>query len=284
MQIPTHSIQEIATSGIILKQVRDGDVAPNGELALHVGEAHRDNYYVFFFLESGDVRLLIDFKEHHIRAGTLGCVFPGQVHHLGMASHRVSGWAMCLDTLFIKDEWKAIFEKVSVSKNPLLVPDNETRNDLQGCFELLNRKMQSDLPDPPLVYALATALAGLMAELFRQQQATVFNKRLMSITLTFKTLVDVHLKTEKSPTQYASLLHLSPTYLNEAVKTITGFSAGYWILHAVVLEAKRQLFYTDKHIKEIARELGYEDAAYFTRVFSRLSGMSPTLFRTNYRK
>jgi AraC-like DNA-binding protein len=37
-------------------------------------------------------------------------------------------------------------------------------------------------------------------------------------------------------------------------------------------------------IKEIAFELGYDDPAYFTRLFTKLSGMSPTLFRANYRE
>jgi AraC-like DNA-binding protein len=285
-KIPTHKIHEISASGILLKHVRDGDAAQDGELVLHVGEAHRDNYYVFFFLESGDVHMLIDFKEHHIQNTALGCVFPGQIHHLGIASHNVSGWAMCLDAVFIKDEWKEIFETIQVSGNSVIVPDAETLHDLQFCFELLDRKLQSanQLSTQHTAYALATALTGIIAELYRQHQTGVFNKRLMSITLKFKTLTTAHLKTIKSPTRYASMLHISPAYLNEAVKTITGFPAGYWIQYAVTLEAKRLLFYTDKSIKEIASELGYDDHTYFTRLFTKLSGMPPTLFRANYRK
>ncbi|MDR1153819.1 MAG: AraC family transcriptional regulator, partial [Bacteroidales bacterium] len=184
------------------------------------------------------------------------------------------------------DEWKEIFETVPVSGNPVIVPDAETLRDLQFCFELLDRKIQSAnrLSAQHTVYALATALAGIIAELYRQHQVETFNKRLMSITLQFKTLVAAHLKTVKSPTQYASMLHISPTYLNEAVKTITGFTAGYWIQYAVMLEAKRLLFYTDRSIKEIAFELGYGDHTYFTRLFTKLSGMSPSLFRADYRK
>jgi AraC-like DNA-binding protein len=135
-----------------------------------------------------------------------------------------------------------------------------------------------------VVCTLATAIAGMIAEAYRQQQPVAFSKRLTSITLQFKTLVDVHLKTIKSPALYAFMLNISPAYLNEAVKKTTGFPAGYWIQSAAMLEAKRLLFYTGKSIKEIAFELGYDDYAYFTRLFTRLSGMPPTLFRANYRK
>jgi AraC-like DNA-binding protein len=285
-KIPTHKIHEISASGLLLKHVRDGDVTQNEEFVLRIDEAHRDNYYLFFLLESGEVHGLIDFKEYHIRNTALGCVFPGQIHHLDIASGKVSGWAMCLDTVFIKDEWKEIFETVPVSGNPVIVPDAETLHDLQFCFELLDRKIQSAnrLSAQHTVYALATVLAGIIAELYRQHQTGAFNKRLMLITLKFKTLISAHLKTVKSPTQYASMLHISPTYLNEAVKTVTGSPAGYWIQYAVMLEAKRLLFYTDKSIKEIAFELGYDDHTYFTRLFTKLSGMSPTLFRANYHK
>jgi AraC-like DNA-binding protein len=285
-KIPLHKLHEKSSSGILLKHICDGDIMQNEkELFPAVDEAHRDNYYLFLLLEYGEANVLIDFKEYHIQDIALGCILPGQVHQ-GVPSSNVSGWIMCLDAVFIKDEWKEIFETIPVSGNSVIVPDAETRHDLQFCFELLNRKIQSAnlLSTQHTTYALATALAGIIAELYRQHQTEAFNKRLTSITLQFKILVAAHLKTIKSPTQYASLLHISPTYLNEAVKTATGFPAGYWIQYAVTLEAKRLLFYTDRSIKEIAFELGYDDPAYFTRLFTKLSGMSPSLFRANYRK
>ena len=45
------------------------------------------------------------------------------------------------------------------------------------------------------------------------------------------------------------------------------------------MEAKRQLHYTSSPVSEIAYALGFEDPAYFTRFFSRLTGESPRAFR-----
>jgi AraC-like DNA-binding protein len=280
-KIPLHKLYEKSSSGILLKRVMQS----KKELLRDAGETHRDNYYQFFLLEYGEVRVLIDFKEYHIQDIALGCILPGQVHQSTFPSD-VSGWFMSLDAVFIKDEWKEIFETIPVSGNSIIVPDAETLRDLQFCFELLDRKIQSvnRLSTQHTVHALATALTGIIAELYRQHQTGAFNKRLMSITLKFKALTATHLKTVKSTAQYASMLHISPTYLNEAVKNITGFPAIYWIQYAVTLEAKRLLFYTDRSIKEIAFELGYDDHTYFTRLFTKLSGMPPTLFRANYRK
>lgn len=55
------------------------------------------------------------------------------------------------------------------------------------------------------------------------------------------------------------------SYLNECVKNITGFSVSYHIQQRIILEAKRMLFYTNKSIKEIAIELGYDDYPYFSK-------------------
>jgi AraC-like DNA-binding protein len=285
-RIPLHKIHEKSPSGILLKHIRDSSITRDGkEILPDAGETHRDNYYLFLLLESGEAHLLIDFREYHVRGVAFGCILPGQVHS-GMALNGVSGWIMCLDTLFVKDEWKEIFETVLISGNPVVVPDEGMLCDLRFCFSLLDRKIHSS--NHPFVRhtvcALATSLAGIIAELYRQHQPATLNRRLTGITLRFKTLIVAHLKTVKSPAQYASLLNLSPAYLNEAVRKTTGFPAGYWIQDAVTLEAKRLLFYTAKSIKEIAFELGYDDPAYFTRLFTKLSGMSPTLFRANYHK
>jgi AraC family transcriptional activator of pobA len=52
------------------------------------------------------------------------------------------------------------------------------------------------------------------------------------------------------------------------------------LIHArILLEAKRQLHYTDAPVHTVATELGFQDAAYFTRFFSRRVGISPRVFR-----
>jgi AraC-like DNA-binding protein len=284
-KIPLHKIDERTTLGILLKHVEDGAMLQDGEESSVITNAHRDNYYLFILLEQGEAQILIDFKEYHAQGIALGCILPGQVHYPVTLRSNVSAWVICLDSMFIRDEWKEIFETVLISGNTV-VPDAETVHELRLVFDLLDRKMKSANPlsNRHIICALATVVAGIIAESYRQYQPAAFNKRLMSITLQFKTLLAAYLKTVKSPAQYASMLHISPTYLNEAVKKTTGFSVGYWIQSAAMSEAKRLLFYTGKSIKEIAFELGYDDHAYFTRLFTRLSGMPPTLFRTNYRK
>ena len=42
------------------------------------------------------------------------------------------------------------------------------------------------------------------------------------------------------------------------------------------------LLYTSLNIKEIAINLGFDDYAYFTRLFTKVTGLSPTSYRKKY--
>ena len=79
------------------------------------------------------------------------------------------------------------------------------------------------------------------------------------------------------------MLSITSSYLNEVVKETSGQPVSHWIQNEVMMEAKRLLYYTDLSIKEIAFGLGYEDHAYFSRLFRKVAGRSAGQFREEYR-
>jgi AraC family transcriptional activator of pobA len=134
--------------------------------------------------------------------------------------------------------------------------------------------------------SLTDACIGVIVKEFKKS-ITAENlslSRKVMITKQFRSLLLQSFRVMKSPSLYAESLNISPSYLNEVVKKTTGFSASYWINQEIVLEAKRVLFHTDCSVKEVAEQLGYEDYSYFTRVFTKIAGMSPIAFRQKYRK
>ena len=278
-KIPIRKIQE-DSFGIVLSYL-EGEGADDIAASIDV---HRDNYYAFFIKEKGECTFVIDFKEYKSEGKGIICILPGQVH-FGSVQKKSSGWFLCIEALFVQGELKEAFDKLLFCGN-LVTPDAESFEDLKSCLRLLFRKINSDTQELNryIIHALATSVLGLIAEMYQNKQANPSNKRLETITYQFKSLLSANLVAKKKPSQYAEMLHISPSYLNEAVKKTTGFTAGYWIQHEIMLEAKRLLFYTTLNIKEIACKLGYEDWAYFTRIFTKEAGVSPLLFRKNYLK
>lgn len=98
----------------------------------------------------------------------------------------------------------------------------------------------------------------------------------------FSRLLEIHFREKHHVAAYAELLHMAPKTLTHKFKNLRLESPNQFIINRILLEAKRLLFYTDKPVKEIAYDLGYEDPAYFNRLFTLKTGNTPSLFRKNY--
>ena len=107
-------------------------------------------------------------------------------------------------------------------------------------------------------------------------------RRHVEIVLAFRELLAGDERIVRSPSHYAAALHISPVYLNEVVKGVTGENVSGYIQSEILLRARRMLVYTQQQIGEIARTLGFDDCAYFTRLFTQRTGMSPTSYREKY--
>lgn len=77
----------------------------------------------------------------------------------------------------------------------------------------------------------------------------------------------------------ADQLFVSPRYLSDLLKQETGKTAMELIHIFMISEAKNLLRLGEKGVAEIAYELGFENASYFTRLFKKQTGMKPLEFR-----
>ena len=59
-------------------------------------------------------------------------------------------------------------------------------------------------------------------------------------------------------------------------------SVSRYVRRERVLQARRLLLYTELSVKEIAAELGYDDSAYFTRLFTKETGVPPSVYRKKH--
>jgi AraC-like DNA-binding protein len=95
----------------------------------------------------------------------------------------------------------------------------------------------------------------------------------------FSALLDKKFKTHKMVAHYAGDLMVTPSYLNDVIRKVTGRSAGYHIRQRIALEAKRLSVCTDGSMKEIAYTLGFCDSAHFSKFFKLMTGETFTDFK-----
>jgi len=95
----------------------------------------------------------------------------------------------------------------------------------------------------------------------------------------FNLLLENHFKEYHQVQDYAHLLNKSPKTLSHVFAKYNSKSPIQVIKERIVLEAKRQLYYTDRTSKEIAYDLGFDDPATFSRFFKNAVKVSPTEFK-----
>ena len=99
----------------------------------------------------------------------------------------------------------------------------------------------------------------------------------------FNMLVESHFKLEHSVSFYADKLFKSPKTLSNTFAKLN--TSPLHIIHErIILEAKRLLIYTDKTAKEIAYEVGFEDASHLSRLFKKYTALSPSDFKKQLKK
>lgn len=96
---------------------------------------------------------------------------------------------------------------------------------------------------------------------------------------TFKQLLEENFLTLHKPSDYASLLAMTPNNFTKQCTRHFNKTPSQLIQERLILEAKKQLHLTRLSIKEIAFALKFQDEYYFSRLFKKMTKISPQAFR-----
>lgn len=238
---------------------------------------HRDDYYVFLLVVEGSGTATVDFRTLEIDSGMLLYIRPGQIHRC-IRADRISGWSLAVAPCMLEASCRDTLDRHTLDDNRLRLSATEVE-ELQACFRMLSRRTGRGRDDlqAPLLHVVTGMIAQICGRQRRPDIACA--PRYAELALQFRLLLTRRFRSEKRPSAYARELHVSPAYLYEAVKAATGISVGRWIRQEATLEAQRLLCYSRLAVKEIAFTLGYADPAYFSRLFTKCTGMSPAQFR-----
>jgi len=89
-----------------------------------------------------------------------------------------------------------------------------------------------------------------------------------------------NINTRVTMPELSEFVQLSSSYLSRAFKESTGYSIIEYFNKIKIEKAKEQLIEGDLKVKEVARSLGFIDEFYFSRIFKKLEGLSPSEFHS----
>ncbi|AZA54603.1 AraC family transcriptional regulator [Chryseobacterium sp. G0201] len=285
MNNKNHTIKQFelspqAKAGVIIVNMEDQE---NDEH--DVSKPHRDNHCQLMLALQGEFKLNIDFENVEFTAPALLCVFPEEVHHV-MEVKNPKGWMISFDPSLVSKEVLQLLE--NKINNPFFLEQRSAfYQELTILMDLIEKvQLQNvNIYIQKSIHALLNGLLSLIAGELITNLPVEKEKENRSIIIkeNFINLTKENFKTWKQPAQYASALSISTSHLNDTIKSLTGSPVSAHIQEASIMEAKRLLYFTDKTVKEIAYEVGYDEPVYFGKLFKKVTNLTPLEFRKKFR-
>ena len=260
------------------------NIAPLLEKNDMIQELHRHDFFYILIIKKGSGQHQIDFTNYDINDNTIFIMRPGQVHYLNLKA-KSTGYLIQFKTDFL-------YAHNSASQNHLnkLIQYNTYRLEPEGFYKIENivGEAVKEYTEKVKGYqeVLKANLSIFLIELLRQRQEKVIPSAKRTPYAQekleqFLELVETNSTSRKQVSQYTDLLHLSSYQLSAITKSLVNKTPSEIINDYIILEAKRQLLATSNQVSQIAYNLGFEDASYFTRFFKKHTATSPEVFRQN---
>ncbi len=249
----------------------------------------RNNYFSLIFLEEGNGRLTADFAEYDIESNSLLAFAPYQPYMI-QTDQPLKGTAIYFHPEFfcIHKHHDEIACNGVLYNNVYQPPFVSVDAKSAATFQLLFNQVRTEMQNPALAqyellvsYLKIFLITASRLKVAQQPQAAamVKNNKEPFILQKLKDAIEANFKTKHSPSEYAEMLFISPKALAKITKTHFNKTLSSLINERIIIEAKRELYVSNKTVKEIAYELGYEDEYYFSRFFKVNAEVSPQLYR-----
>lgn len=248
-------------------------------------DPHRhDGLLQMLYLQSGAGSALFDDQTHRVQAPCV-IIVPAQIVH-GFI------WDGPAEGHMITAEQRPL-ESLARVLSPMLVPRllkprviemptwTDAENPLSHMFYSLSEEYHNRAADH--ITCSMTLLLTLIIQILRydSEQPAAFqlpSRRSVQITR-LREQVDLYFRQHRSLAEYADELDMTVVTMARLCQEQLGMTPMTLINARLILEAKRELAHSGLTVKEIAHELGFNDAAYFSRFFRNHTKLSPSEFR-----
>ncbi len=249
----------------------------------------RNNYFSVIWIKEGGGKLKSDFSVYNFEQDTLLAFAPYQPFMLS-TDKPIKGTAIQFhpDFFCIHKHHKEVSCSGVLFNNIYNPPYVKVDAASAATFGLIENQIKVEMPNQGLAqYEILVSYLKIFlitaSRLKTEQQAAARMPdeadKEPFILQNLKESIEEHYKTKHSASEYADLLNISAKALARITKTHFNKTISNLIAERIVIEAKRELYLTNKPVKEIAWELGYEDEYYFSRFFKTNADVSPQLYR-----
>lgn len=245
-------------------------------------EPHQHEFEELIIGVDGVLEHFIDFQSEEINTPCVSFITKGKLHRVipKLKNGKCDFWILRFKSEFIPE---TTFQLYSYYHGQANIPMKKS-----VCFkrlvvlcEMISAETQQDSPDYSVISHLLSALFTMIESERKKSEATdeTILKTQNVTFINFLKVLEENFRRPEGVEFYAEKLFMSSRNLNLICQNILQQSVSEIIETRKLIEAKNLLTSTDKSISEIGFELGYNEKAYFSAVFKKKSGQTPTEFR-----
>lgn len=241
--------------------------------------AQRNNYEELVIVSEGAPKYVLDFKTLKFPVPVMIYASPGRIHQF-VPDINTRGWCIRYQSELLPQTSFHFYENYSNLSYYDLSAGKSLENIVALCNMISNLLLQTP-PDMNLVKHLLTALLSTAQYARRSQDQTLGQPKNPDLVILdfFLQLLEENYKSIKPVEFYASKMYMSVRNLNRLSHLFFEQSISSIIETRRLVEARKLLTNTNMTVAEIGYSLGYMEKSYFTRVFHKKTGYTPTAFR-----
>ncbi len=258
----------------------------------------KQDYYTIGLKRNVPYKFFYGQQQYDFDEGLMTFIAPNQVMSLGknpnVKSSKPSGWLLLIHPDFLWNSTLAQqitnYEYFGYSINEALFLSEKEEHTILELFKNIEQEYRSNIDkfSQKIIISQLEVLLNYAERFYERQFITrkITNHHILDKLEAFLNVyfAESNLIEKGLPTvqEIASNLNLSPNYLSNMLKSLTGQSTQQHIHNKLIDKAKAQLSTTPHSISEIAYGLGFEHPASFTKLFKNKTDMSPLEFRKTY--
>ena len=244
----------------------------------------KHRFHSFWMITKGSGEFIINGTPHKAESGKLFVIVPGTEYEARTAEGGMLEYYFvrfdCAISYEEKEQWH--FDKLKEDEFPLsgmyvLQNAPQVINLYEQLYHLWQRRGQVVTMRRKILFQ--ELLLSIVQDL-RAQEVTG------STTLAIERTIDymvTHYKKNLTLDELAHIAGLSNSHYSRLFKKYSGYSPIDYLTHLRMDRAKELLALSDYRLKAVARSVGYQDEFYFSRIFKKVVGESPSSFAQKHR-
>ncbi|WP_274474597.1 helix-turn-helix domain-containing protein [Mangrovimonas aestuarii] len=239
------------------------------------------DYHFLVYLSQGKFSQQVGIEQFELSNDSILFVPAGEIFSIKSVKGKLKGFFMLLEDKVLSSLIQKVELTDLLSLNSVNYLNRDDSQWIDTLCNLLLQEMNNARPNRKIGDGLLQSLFHKLISLNPGEKAIT---RQSEIAINFKQLLNKRIAENKSVDFYAQQLNISTNYLNRCVKVKFNKTCKQLIRETAIVQSQILMLDTNKDIIEIAMEMGFEDASYFSRLFKSLTGETPSSFRNKIKQ